>query len=60
MSEYKIKTINGKQIPEHRAVIEELLDIKLNKSQVVHHIKQLINLNGEYTLFLVLNKLMVL
>ena len=38
MSEYKIKTINGKQIPEHRAVIEELLDIKLNKNQVVHHI----------------------
>jgi transposase-like protein len=38
MSEYKIKTINGKQIPEHRAVIEELLGIKLNKNQVVHHI----------------------
>ena len=38
MSEYKIKTINGRKIPEHRAVIEELLDIKLDKNQVVHHI----------------------
>ena len=38
MSEYKIKTINGKQIPEHRAVIEELLGIKLDKNQVVHHL----------------------
>ena len=38
MSEYKIKTINGRKIPEHRAVIEELLDVKLDKNQVVHHI----------------------
>ena len=38
MSEYKIKTVNGKQIPEHRAVVEELLGIQLTKDQVVHHI----------------------
>ena len=38
MSEYKIRTINGRQIPEHRAVIEDLLGIKLDKNQVVHHI----------------------
>ena len=38
MSEYKIKTINGRKIPEHRAVIEELLGITLDKNQVVHHI----------------------
>lgn len=38
MSEYRIKTINGRKIPEHRAVIEELLGITLDKNQVVHHI----------------------
>ena len=33
MSEYKIKTINGRKIPEHRAVIEELLGITLDKNR---------------------------
>ena len=27
MSEYKYKVVNGKRVPEHRAVVEELLGI---------------------------------
>ena len=38
MSEYKIRTINGKKVPEHRATVEEMLHITLGKDQVVHHI----------------------
>ena len=43
MSEYKYRTINGKKVPEHRAVVEELLGITLQNDQVVHHI------NGDKT-----------
>lgn len=43
MPEYKYRQINGKRIPEHRAVVEELLGISLRKDQVVHHI------NGDKT-----------
>ena len=38
MPEYRYKIINGKRIPEHRAVIEELLGVTLREDQVVHHI----------------------
>ena len=38
MSEYKIKTINGKQHPEHRLTVEEYLGVTLTKDQVIHHI----------------------
>ena len=38
MSEYRYRTINGKRVPEHRAVVEELLGITLQNDQVVHHI----------------------
>ena len=43
MSEYKYRTVNGKRVPEHRAVVEELLGINLRDDQVVHHI------NGDKT-----------
>ena len=43
MSEYKYRTVNGKRVPEHRAVVEELLGITLQNDQVVHHI------NGDKT-----------
>lgn len=43
MSEYRYRTINGKRVPEHRAVVEELLGITLQNDQVVHHI------NGDKT-----------
>ena len=43
MPEYKYRQIDGKRIPEHRAVVEELLGISLRKDQVVHHI------NGDKT-----------
>ena len=38
MSEYNYIVRDGKRIPEHRAVIEDLLGITLRKDQVVHHI----------------------
>ena len=38
MSEYKYRIVNGKRMPEHRVVVEELLGITLKKDQVVHHI----------------------
>ena len=38
MSEYQYRIVNGKRIPEQRAVIEELLHITLGEDQVVHHI----------------------
>ena len=43
MSEYKYRVVNGKRVPEHRAVVEELLGITLEEDQVVHH------LNGDKT-----------
>ena len=43
MSEYRYRTVNGKRVPEHRAVVEELLGINMRDDQVVHHI------NGDKT-----------
>ena len=38
MSEYKYTVKDGKRIPEHRAVVENLLGVTLREDQVVHHI----------------------
>ena len=38
MSEYKYRIVKGKRIPEHRAVIEEALQIILGEDLIVHHI----------------------
>src|SRR3990167_3593400 len=35
---YKILTINGEQIFEHRYIMEVYLDRKLNPKEIVHHI----------------------
>ena len=43
MSEYKVRTVDGKQCLEHRMVVEEVLGIQLRPDQVVHHI------NGDKT-----------
>ena len=38
MKEYKSHTVNGKNIQDHRSVMEELLGEKLPPDTVVHHI----------------------
>lgn len=35
---YKMITVDGKQVPEHRYFMEQHLGRKLNKNEVVHHI----------------------
>lgn len=38
MNKYKAKKINGKKIDEHRFIMEQHLNRKLKRNEVVHHI----------------------
>ena len=42
---YKLISVDGKQISEHRYVMETFLGRKLNKEEVVHHINHIQNDN---------------
>ena len=37
INKYIYITINGKQIPEHRFIVEQFINRKLTKSEIIHH-----------------------